>query len=805
MTNEIIDLIKHWHKNPVDFVRTVLGAEPQEWQASALMAIANNDRVAIKSGKGVGKSSLLAWIILWFLATRPGAKVACTANSANQLEDVLWSEVRKWIRQMEFRQYLPFEVSADKVTLFDGFARARTARKDNPEALQGLHCFSEGCVDVLTETGWLPLEDIAVGDRVMSMDVSGRAVYAPVSKVWSHFYEGDMAKVSTRFIDFMVTPNHKFMYEHRQCNKYADGGREVWKPFVREIRNMHGGTNRIPKTIRFTGQSPEFMKWEGARYGKESGGVIAARDFAAFLGWYLSEGYITKTGIGIAQSAEKNPKNYSEIAALIERMGLRASRGKSAIMVGNGAFAEWFRTKVVSAKSYAKRVPEYFFHWGHEEISALLDAYCKGDGYGERFYVTSSKGMADDLQRLILLRGGYATITNGNRKGSVCFGEHTRNHDVYRVREFTDRAVDYSYVRSNTIEYVPYSGKVGCLEVEGTHMFYVRSRVKKTCFWTHNSDNMLFLADEASGIDEIIFQAAEGAMSTKGAKTVLTGNPTRTKGYFFDAFGKDASRWVGITVDCNNSPMVTKEYIRYMAEKWGEDSNEYRVGVMGEFPLGDVNGVIPLYLIERAVGRNDVVPYGEEVWGVDVARMGDDRCALVKRRGNVVMEKPQTWGQVTLDVTADRVFDEYMEARIKPVRIVVDAIGVGAGVADMLRKRGLPVDALNVAEVASSKKAYHRKRDELWFRAREWFETGNVSVPKGCDGLVEELAAVEYEIAPGGQRRILNKKALGFSPDEADALILTFNYRAVDRDKQYHASRMQTEVVCDASYMEYYN
>lgn len=458
MTNEIIDLIKHWHKNPVDFVRTVLGAEPQEWQARALMAIANNDRVAIKSGKGVGKSSLLAWIILWFLATRPGAKVACTANSANQLEDVLWSEVRKWIRQMEFRQYLPFEVSADKVTLFDGFARARTARKDNPEALQGLH-----------------------------------------------------------------------------------------------------------------------------------------------------------------------------------------------------------------------------------------------------------------------------------------------------------------------------------------------------------DENMLFLADEASGIDEIIFQAAEGAMSTKGAKTVLTGNPTRTKGYFFDAFNKDASRWVGITVDCNTSPMVTKEYIRYMAEKWGEDSNEYRVGVMGEFPLGDVNGVIPLYLIERAVGRNDVVPYGEEVWGVDVARMGDDRCALVKRRGNVVMEKPQTWGQVTLDVTADRVFDEYMEARIKPVRIVVDAIGVGAGVADMLRKRGLPVDALNVAEVASSKKAYHRKRDELWFRAREWFETGNVSVPKGCDGLVEELAAVEYEIAPGGQRRILNKKALGFSPDEADALILTFNYRAVDRDKQYHASRMQTEVVCDASYMEYYN
>ncbi len=458
MTTAIIDLIKHWKSHPVDFVRTVLQAEPQDWQANALNAIASNDRVAIKSGKGVGKSSLLAWIILWFLATRPGAKVACTANSANQLEDVLWSEIRKWIRQMEFKQYLPFEVSSDRVTLVDGFARARTARKDNPEALQGLH-----------------------------------------------------------------------------------------------------------------------------------------------------------------------------------------------------------------------------------------------------------------------------------------------------------------------------------------------------------DDNMLFLADEASGIDEIIFQAAEGAMSTKGAKTVLTGNPTRTKGYFFDAFNKDASRWVGITVDCNNSPMVTREYIDYMANKWGVDSNAYRIGVLGEFPLGNPDSVIPLYLIERAIGRSDVVAFGEEVWGLDVARMGDDRCALVKRRGNVILEKPQTWAKVTLDITADRVFDEYVEARVKPVKIIVDAIGMGSGVADMLRRRGLPVVALNVGELSSSKRRYHRKRDELWFRARDWFETMNVSIPVGCDDMVEELASVAFDVKPTGEHYIVDKKELGWSPDIADALVLTFQYRGAAMDERYQARQLEAPVVCDAVYMEYYN
>ena len=84
--------------DPVLFVKTVIGAEPQQWQADALRAIAANDKLAIKSGHGVGKTAFEAWAVLWWLLTRYPTKIAVTANTAHQLNDVLWTEIDKWAR-----------------------------------------------------------------------------------------------------------------------------------------------------------------------------------------------------------------------------------------------------------------------------------------------------------------------------------------------------------------------------------------------------------------------------------------------------------------------------------------------------------------------------------------------------------------------------------------------------------------------------------------------------------------------------------------------------------------------------------
>jgi len=132
--------MKALHDDPVLFVRKILHAEPDAWQAEALKSLAQNPRVAVRSGHGVGKTALESWCVLWFLATRPFPKVVCTAPTARQLYDVLWAEISKWLKRSEMLSEL-FEWQKTFVRLKAAserwFAVARTAAR--PENLAGFH------------------------------------------------------------------------------------------------------------------------------------------------------------------------------------------------------------------------------------------------------------------------------------------------------------------------------------------------------------------------------------------------------------------------------------------------------------------------------------------------------------------------------------------------------------------------------------------------------------------------------------------------------------------------------------------
>lgn len=144
---EVETAILRWRQGgPALFAREVLGAEPTEQQWDASRKLVASRRVSIRSGHGTGKSTFMAWCVLWFLACYFPAKVPCTAPTSHQLEDVLWSEIAKWHRRMAVK--LPalaaeFEWSAEAFRMrsapSESFAVARTSRPEKPEALQGFH------------------------------------------------------------------------------------------------------------------------------------------------------------------------------------------------------------------------------------------------------------------------------------------------------------------------------------------------------------------------------------------------------------------------------------------------------------------------------------------------------------------------------------------------------------------------------------------------------------------------------------------------------------------------------------------
>ena len=437
-TQSTADVLLALYNDPVLFVSSVLGADPQAWQREALEAVRDSPRVAAKSGHGVGKSALLSWVILWYLITRP-CRIVCTANSANQLNQVLWSEIQKWARKMPKGLQSQLEITSDKITVkgVDSSCHARVSRKENPEALQGFH---------------------------------------------------------------------------------------------------------------------------------------------------------------------------------------------------------------------------------HERL--------------------------------------------------------------------------------------------------------------------------LFVIDECSGVDDIVFEVAQGALSTAGSKILMVGNPTRNSGYFYDAFNRNSHRWHKMTVSCEDADYVSEDFIEDMKQQYGEDSSTFAIRVKGEFPTDSADSLISRHLVEAAVSR-DVEPMTvAPIWGLDPARFGGDRTAIAKRQGNVLIEPIKSWQGKDLMETVGIVLAEYESCSYmdRPSEICVDSIGIGAGVVDRLRELGLPARGVNVAESPSLGNRYQRLRDELWFKTREWFEARDCKIPDQ-DELISELSSLKFKILSSGKFKAEGKdemKKRGLrSPDLADALVLTFGTQAV--------------------------
>lgn len=294
-----------------------------------------------------------------------------------------------------------------------------------------------------------------------------------------------------------------------------------------------------------------------------------------------------------------------------------------------------------------------------------------------------------------------------------------------------------------------------------------------------HSDYVLLVADEASGIDEAVYEAAGGSMSSPGAITLLIGNPTRSTGFFWRVHTLERDRWFTLRVSSADSPRVTPDYVEEVATRYGVDSNAYRVRVSGEFPTADSDTLIQSDLVDDAMKRDIPLDASSpEIWGVDVARFGDDASVLVKRRGLVVTEMPRRWRQYDTMQLAGAIKAEWdLSPNSRPHLIVIDAIGIGAGVADRLHEQNLPVLALNVAEHPSTKGQYARVRDELWARCKEWLGNRNVRLPRD-EQLRDDLCAPRYAFLSDGRLQVESKQMMRSrglpSPDSADALIHTF-------------------------------
>lgn len=299
----------------------------------------------------------------------------------------------------------------------------------------------------------------------------------------------------------------------------------------------------------------------------------------------------------------------------------------------------------------------------------------------------------------------------------------------------------------------------------------------------HNDYGFLLIFDEASGIPKPIWTVAEGFFTepTLHRYWFNFSNPRRNTGEFYECFHKSRDYWLRRNLDSRTVEGTDKNKLNEIVTKHGEDSDEARIEVKGQFPRQGDRQFISREAVEGAAIRNlEPDHFAGLIMGVDVARFGDDTTVIRFRRGRDARSIPpiKIKGQDNMKVANQcaALIDEY-----KPDAICIDA-GNGTGVIDRLREMGY-----TVKEVWFGSKAMEEEwadfRTELWAKVREW-------LPGGCidddSDLKDDLVGPEYEFDKHERIKLESKEKMKkrgvASPDNGDALAVTFATKVARSD-----------------------
>jgi len=209
MTKNDIELYKRFQQSPILFIEKMWKMTPERdnkkfikgknitWQQhDILLAVeealhGDKKRISIRSGHGVGKSAVLSWLIIWYLFCFKDAQIPCTAPTSDQMHDVLWKEVAKWLDKLPAVIKEKYDWSANYVRIKESpetwFARAKTARKEKPEALAGIH--GDFVLFLIDEASGVPQEIFNTAEGALTEDNIIVIMISNPTRLIGYFYD----------------------------------------------------------------------------------------------------------------------------------------------------------------------------------------------------------------------------------------------------------------------------------------------------------------------------------------------------------------------------------------------------------------------------------------------------------------------------------------------------------------------------------------------------------------------------------------------------------------------------------------
>lgn len=326
-----------------------------------------------------------------------------------------------------------------------------------------------------------------------------------------------------------------------------------------------------------------------------------------------------------------------------------------------------------------------------------------------------------------------------------------------------------------------------------------RTASKPDALQGFHAEDVLYIIDEASGVEDKIFEPVLGSLSTSGSRLLMCGNPTQLSGFFYESHHKNRAAYKTFHIDGRNSPRVSQDFVDTIINMYGEDSDVFRVRIAGDFPLAEDDVFIPLPLVEKSIATEPTkrAKPGVIHIGCDVARFGDDKTVIGYRVDEEVKFYRKRHGQDTMKTADDIIMlGEMLVKEYNPetmIAVKVDDGGVGGGVVDRLRqiKRNQPerfwwLDVFPVKFGQRIKNPHYYDSTTYMMGVLKRLlsphdlDTGvekpvEIILPDD-DNLVAQLSGRKYIITDDSRIRIESKDAVKKrgqpSPDEADCVLL---------------------------------
>ncbi len=340
-------------------------------------------------------------------------------------------------------------------------------------------CYSED-TEVLTRDGWKFFKDVSFNDEFYTLSPDRKIELHHPINIFKYDYEGDLLNFKSKTLDLLVTPNHNMPLTH-------NGTRKIYWKKAEECNH----TFNLPIYGELQSHGEEYYTF---RNGETK---VKSSTWAKFMGLFISEGSTTGSKSGndhphakvvvITQSKAGNISAIDEVMNEMPFAVVRKERKNGCIQWIIYSAILWEEIKM--GPSWEKRIPNYMFGMSKENLRFLFDYLMLGDGHikknsftnhPERYYYTSSRGLADDVQHLAGLLGFSSNLKDETER------QKNRGREIGTLRPTYSVSIYYSYNRNvkNGYTKVPYKGHVYCVEVPN-HIVFVRRNGKSV--WCGNS------------------------------------------------------------------------------------------------------------------------------------------------------------------------------------------------------------------------------------------------------------------------------------------------------------------------------